>query len=263
MMRFDRFTERAQDAAARSYEILQRYGHNQVDTEHFLLALLEQPEGVIPQILEKLSVDQEMIKKRLDDVLRAPLTGWRDGTAAAEAAAFTPGRTRLQAAQALDVADWLPNDLLVKLDRCLMAHGVEGRYPFLDHRVIEFAANVPPIFKLKRLREKHILREGAEGLLPPAILNREKQPYRAPDQAALFPEGKGFDYVDEALSSERLEEAGFFSAKPLNTLLAKCRRQEKMGIKDGMALVGSLSVQLLYKQFVKGKIETGVRGVLQ
>src|SRR6266545_2934253 len=71
MMRFDRFTERAQEAAARAYEILQRYGHNQVDTEHILLALLEQPEGVIPQILEKLSVEQEQIKKRLDDVLRA------------------------------------------------------------------------------------------------------------------------------------------------------------------------------------------------
>jgi ATP-dependent Clp protease ATP-binding subunit ClpC len=71
MMRFDRFTERAQDAASRAYEILQRYGHNQVDTEHILLALLEQPEGVIPQILEKLGVDQELIKKRLDDVLRA------------------------------------------------------------------------------------------------------------------------------------------------------------------------------------------------
>ncbi len=71
MMRFDRFTERAQDAAARAYEILQRYSHNQVDTEHLLLALLEQPDGVIPQILEKLSVDMELIKRRLDDVLRA------------------------------------------------------------------------------------------------------------------------------------------------------------------------------------------------
>ncbi|MFQ5409093.1 MAG: Clp protease N-terminal domain-containing protein, partial [Anaerolineales bacterium] len=71
MMRFDRFTERAQDAAARAYEILQRYGHNQVDTEHILLALLEQPEGLIPQILEKMSVDIELIQQRLDDVLRA------------------------------------------------------------------------------------------------------------------------------------------------------------------------------------------------
>jgi ATP-dependent Clp protease ATP-binding subunit ClpC len=71
MMRFDRFTERAQDAAARAYEILQRYGHNQVDTEHLLLALLEQPDGVIPQLLERLTVDQGAIKKRLDDILKA------------------------------------------------------------------------------------------------------------------------------------------------------------------------------------------------
>ncbi len=71
MMRFDRFTERAQDVASRNIEIAQRYGHNQVDTEHILLALLEQPDGVIPQILDKISVDQELIKKRLDDVLRA------------------------------------------------------------------------------------------------------------------------------------------------------------------------------------------------
>src|SRR3989338_2010487 len=75
MMRFDRFTERAQDAAARAYEILQRDGHTQVDTEHILLALLEQPEGVIPQILERMSLDQELIKKRLDDVLRASPRG--------------------------------------------------------------------------------------------------------------------------------------------------------------------------------------------
>lgn len=70
-MRFDRFTERAQDAAARAYEILQRYGHNQVDTEHILLALLEQPDGNIPQLLDKLGEDRAMIQQRLDDVLRA------------------------------------------------------------------------------------------------------------------------------------------------------------------------------------------------
>jgi ATP-dependent Clp protease ATP-binding subunit ClpC len=71
MMRFDRFTERAQDAAARAYEILQRYGHNQVDTEHVLLALLEQPEGVTGQILGKMNVDPEVIKYKLDEILKA------------------------------------------------------------------------------------------------------------------------------------------------------------------------------------------------
>jgi ATP-dependent Clp protease ATP-binding subunit ClpC len=71
MMRFERFTERAQDAAARAYEILQRYAHNQVDTEHILLALLEQPEGVIGQILDKMNVDQETLREKLDEVLKA------------------------------------------------------------------------------------------------------------------------------------------------------------------------------------------------
>lgn len=71
MIRFERFTERAQDAAARAYEILQRYGHNQVDTEHILLALLEQADGVIPQLLERLNVDASLIRSRLDDILQA------------------------------------------------------------------------------------------------------------------------------------------------------------------------------------------------
>jgi ATP-dependent Clp protease ATP-binding subunit ClpC len=71
MMRFDRFTERLQDAAARANEILMRYGHNQIDVEHFLLALLEQPDGVIPQVLERMNVDVEAIRQRLDEVLKA------------------------------------------------------------------------------------------------------------------------------------------------------------------------------------------------
>jgi len=71
MMRFDRFTERAQEAAQRAAEIIQRYGHNQIDTEHILLALIEQPGGVIPQILEKLNVSAAALTERLDSTLRA------------------------------------------------------------------------------------------------------------------------------------------------------------------------------------------------
>jgi ATP-dependent Clp protease ATP-binding subunit ClpC len=71
MMRFDRFTERAQDAAQRAAEIIQRYGHNQIDTEHILLALIEQPQGVIPQILERLSVDMQSLTDRIDEQLRS------------------------------------------------------------------------------------------------------------------------------------------------------------------------------------------------
>jgi len=70
MMRFDRFTERAQEAAQRSAEIIQRYGHNQIDTEHILLALIEQPQGMVPQILENLNVDSNALTERLDYILR-------------------------------------------------------------------------------------------------------------------------------------------------------------------------------------------------
>ena len=70
-MRFDRFTERAQDAAARAYEIVQRYGHTQVDTEHLFLALLEQNDGAIPQILDHLTVDVTAMSARVDEELRA------------------------------------------------------------------------------------------------------------------------------------------------------------------------------------------------
>ncbi len=70
MMRFDRFTERAQEAAQRAAEIIQRYGHNQIDTEHILLALIEQPQGVVPQILEILKVDPNILEERLDYILK-------------------------------------------------------------------------------------------------------------------------------------------------------------------------------------------------
>ncbi len=70
MMRFDRFTERAQEAAQRAAEIIQRYGHNQIDTEHILLAMIEQPQGVIPQLLELLKIDANALAERLDYILR-------------------------------------------------------------------------------------------------------------------------------------------------------------------------------------------------
>ena len=91
-------------------------------------------------------------------VLRGDLAGWRDGIAAAELQAARPGRTRLQVAQATDCADWLPNDLLTKLDRCLMAHGVEGRTPFLDPVVADFAFRLPDELKVRKGIGKWLLR---------------------------------------------------------------------------------------------------------
>jgi ATP-dependent Clp protease ATP-binding subunit ClpC len=71
MMRFDRFSQQAQDTAARAYEICQRYSHNQVDSEHILMALLEQPDGFVTRVFDKLAVDVEPAKRQLDEALRS------------------------------------------------------------------------------------------------------------------------------------------------------------------------------------------------
>ena len=70
MMRFDKFTEQAQEAARRSYEVMQRYGHTQVDVEHIFLALLEQPQGLIVEMLGRMGAPIEIMKERLDDNLQ-------------------------------------------------------------------------------------------------------------------------------------------------------------------------------------------------
>ncbi|MBI3711280.1 MAG: asparagine synthase (glutamine-hydrolyzing) [Proteobacteria bacterium] len=91
-------------------------------------------------------------------VLRAPTRGWRDGIEAADIAARLSGRSPLQVAQATDCAEWLPTDLLTKLDRCLMAHGVEGRTPFLDPAVAEIAFRLPDRLKIAKGKGKWLLR---------------------------------------------------------------------------------------------------------
>jgi len=111
MMRLDRFTERAQDAAQRAVEVMTRYGHTQVDIEHLLLALLEQPEGVIPQILERLGVEVEQVQQRLDDVLRAsPKAGIYGGGGVGQV--FITPRVRSVLDQANGEANRLKDDYI-------------------------------------------------------------------------------------------------------------------------------------------------------
>jgi len=99
-------------------------------------------------------------------VLRQIPDGWRDGLAAEERAAAQPGRTKLQVAQAADCAHWLPNDLLIKLDRCLMANQLEGRTPFLDPEMAKFAFLLPDDLKLRDDRGKYLLRRWVDQRVP-------------------------------------------------------------------------------------------------
>ncbi len=135
-------------------------------------------------------------------------------------------------------------------DRMLMANSVEGRFPFLDHRVIEFANRLHPNVKMRALNEKYLLKRAMAGHLPPGILQRHKQPYRAPDIPAFFA-GRPPDYVEDMLSEQTIKQYGYFDHSKVRFLLNKARRGSSMAYKDNMALVGILSTQLWHYHFIE------------
>jgi asparagine synthase (glutamine-hydrolysing) len=128
-----------------------------------------------------------------------------------------------------------------------MASSIEGRVPYLDHRVIEFANHLPPSYKIRGMTEKWLLRRALADLLPDDILQRTKQPYRAPDSASFFFDGQPLDYVAELMSGASLREAGYFDPAAVGHLFDKCRAGRATGFADNQAFVGVLSTMLLHR----------------
>lgn len=153
-------------------------------------------------------------------------------------------------AQYLETLYLLPGYILSSQgDRMTMAHSVEARYPFLDHRVIEFSRTLCPALKMRALTEKYLLKRASQGILPSAVIQRPKQPYRAPDGASfLGPTSPG--YVEELLSEERIRRDGIFDPPTVVGLASKFRKGRASGARDNMALVGILSTQLLMEQLI-------------
>jgi asparagine synthase (glutamine-hydrolysing) len=186
---------------------------------------------------------------------------YRDEVAAEIGGGTSLERLRAQLPEAfgdwsiLERAAWLevttllePYLLASQGDRVAMASGVEGRFPFLDHRVFAYSAALPPERKLDGMRDKIALRELAEGLLPTEIVERPKQPYRAPEVTPFFSEGAP-EWVDEALAPAALEETGIWDAGTVEGLLRRCRAGRATGVREGMALVGILTTQLWHREF--------------
>jgi asparagine synthase (glutamine-hydrolysing) len=136
-------------------------------------------------------------------------------------------------------------------DRVAMASSIEGRFPYLDHRLIEFANRLPARWKLRGLTEKFILRRALADLLPEDILKRTKQPYRSPDARSFFVDGKPLDFVGDLFSRSRIRAAGYFDEDAVSRLLEKCRGGRAMGFADNQAFVGILSTMLLDEIFVR------------
>jgi asparagine synthase (glutamine-hydrolysing) len=167
------------------------------------------------------------------------------------------GRGVLQRAQVIEARTLLAGYLLSSQgDRMLMAHSVEGRYPYLDHRVIEFGNALAPQLKVRVLREKYLLKRCARGLVPPAIVDRPKQPYRAPDAVAFVGAGRPA-WVGDVIGERALRHTGYFDARRVGRLVRKLEtaagRGDPVSHADSLAFMAVLSTQLWHNLFQEGR----------
>jgi len=150
----------------------------------------------------------------------------------------------------LEITTLLPSYLLSSQgDRMMMAHGVEGRFPFLDPQLFAYAISLPERSKLCGLREKEILKRWARTVIPAAIVDRYKQPYRAPNSAPFFA-GAMPDYVRELLDPTAIEQTGIFAPAAVDGLVRRAKAGRTISDAENQAVVAILSTQLWHRQFM-------------
>lgn len=166
----------------------------------------------------------------------------------------------LSKAQYLEMYIFLSNFLLSSQgERVAMAHAVEARPPFLDHRLIDFMGQVPSKWKIMGLNEKYILKKALREYLPPTIVNRPKQPFRAPISQSLFSGNDG--YINDRLSDRSLKESSLFNTSKVALLLNKFRKGQQISEFNNMAFAGILSSQFIFHQFISAFPEASIKPV--
>jgi asparagine synthase (glutamine-hydrolysing) len=135
-------------------------------------------------------------------------------------------------------------------DRMMMAHGVEGRYPFLDHRVFEFAAALPTGSRLRGLRDKEILRRWASRILPGPVKSGRKPSYRPPDAESFF-RSTSPSWVGDHLTGDALRRVGIFSPSAIDGLVQRCQAGLSAALGENQTMIGVLSTQLWHYQFME------------
>lgn len=153
----------------------------------------------------------------------------------------------LAAYQLLDLELYLAGDLLTKVDRSTMAHGLESRAPFLAHEMIAYALALPSPMKLRGTTGKWVLREVARPLVPPAVLERRKQGFSPPFSA--WARGPMRDLVHSRLAPERVERAGILDARAVSEVL---RAHVSGRVDRGRTLWTLLSLQMWAERWVTG-----------
>ena len=192
------------------------------------------------------------IKKHFSDQIKSELNGYSPIDHLGEI--LPEGFNRwdyLEKSQWLETSIFMSGYLLSSQgDRMAMANSVEGRYPFLDYRVIEFCSKLPSDFKLNSLNEKYLLKKLMKNKIPESIIKRSKQAYRAPVKSAFFL-NKPPEYVKEMLAPEFFEKAGIFSYSSIANLLQKIEKTGNSSEVEDMVLASVISTHILYNQFIE------------
>ena len=157
------------------------------------------------------------------------------------------GETPLNKMLYVDTKSWLPDDLLIKADKITMANSLELRVPFLDHKVLEFAASLPSSYKLRGLATKYILKKAFENRVPRSILRRKKTGFPVPYELWLKRELK--DVLSDLLTDRRSVERGYFSRKQIQTLLD----QNSNGANHSKELFSLATLELWHRLFIDGQ----------
>jgi asparagine synthase (glutamine-hydrolysing) len=202
------------------------------------------------------------LKRMLAPGMRA---GRGDGDAVAGLLATLPEDftrwTPLAQDQYLEVRTLMSGYLLsAQGDRMLMGNSVEGRFPFLDRDVMALADSLPDAYKLHVLDEKHVLKKVAADLVPAEILQRKKQPYRAPDALSFIGPGTP-DWVEGVMTERFAADAGVFEPRTVAKLWEKCKARAdspQFSNTDNMAVVAILSTHLVWDQLVRQPHETAL-----
>jgi asparagine synthase (glutamine-hydrolysing) len=147
-------------------------------------------------------------------------------------------------------------------DRMALANSVEGRYPFLDYRVIEFCSSLPSDYKLKGLNEKYLLKKLLKNRIPEKILKRPKQAYRAPIKSVFISDNSP-EYVKYMLSEEQTSKVGVFDYDSLRNVISKIEKTGTSSEVDNMLLTSVISTHLLFYQFIEKKHDVAAPDVLQ
>jgi asparagine synthase (glutamine-hydrolysing) len=179
----------------------------------------------------KTSIDPDHLESRLEAIIPAHVRDW----------------PLLRRHQYLEMKTLLSGYLLSSQgDRMAMAHSVEGRFPFLDHRLVDWAFHLPDRFKLRNRESKYLLKETFRDALPHKIVNRPKQPYMAPDLASFIRNGRATDRAGYFLEGNRIKDYGIFDPRMVERLLLKVKRRKtsEIGYRDNMLITFILSAQM-------------------